>query len=230
MANIILPQVSTITSTNANTNLLVEQSGEVKRLNINNLPVTGTSSTDALTLEGHPASYFATTDNLSNLNTSNAADHTQYNEYFTLIEDEFAHCDNTINEINTKLDKLINNKDLIFNNINDNELGETRFRITRRDLESYEYLEMSAWTYIDGAGWWYEQPFRLRVDDFFTMIDNESIPGWYIGFGGYVYLRWFYWENNYFEISNGCWGGDYTNDQDSTVLVIERIWGIKPTI
>lgn len=65
MADIILPQVDLLTSTNDNTNVLVEQGGQINRVNKSLF-----GSSDAETLNGHAASYFAPAASLSTTNTN----------------------------------------------------------------------------------------------------------------------------------------------------------------
>lgn len=65
MANIILPEVDISNSINNNTKVLIEQNGEIKRL-LNN-DDSSENLSNATTLEGHPASYFATASSISNL-------------------------------------------------------------------------------------------------------------------------------------------------------------------
>ena len=64
MADIILPQIDLLTSTNDNTNVLVEQDGQINRVNKSLF-----GSSDAETLNGHAASYFAPATSLSITNT-----------------------------------------------------------------------------------------------------------------------------------------------------------------
>lgn len=65
MADIILPQVDLLTSTNDDTNVLVEQGGQINRVNKSLF-----GSSDAKTLNGHAASYFAPAASLSTTNTN----------------------------------------------------------------------------------------------------------------------------------------------------------------
>lgn len=246
MANIILPEVDISNSINSNTKVLIEQNGEIKRLDISLLNNDGSSEnlSNATTLEGHPASYFATASSVSSLQTSNASAHATYEGYFqqmgtaldnndtdhTTYEGFFEQIGEGFNDLYAKVDALTNNKVLLYNVPSNGSMEEASFSLSRTVLETYEYLEFSAWTYIKDIGWWYEPVRRIRVDEFLTMMDDEVAYIWWVSLtGDDVYMRAIDYDNNTFYMSNGFWNGNYEY-LDSTVLVIERIWGIKPTM
>lgn len=232
MADIILPQVTIQNSINSSTNILIEESGEIKRVNASLLNNNGGTTSDASTLQGHPASYFATANELSTTITDNDADHSTYEGYFADIDtgfDEVIAGFNTVEATFADVYQKFNNKDLLYNVPTENGIGEVSFALTRAQLEQYEYLEFSAWTYIEDVSWWYEPIRKIRVDEFLTAVDEEVPPLWWVQFGSDYYMRSYAFENNQFLFSGGFWNTDYSNGRDDSVLVIERIWGIKPT-
>lgn len=232
MADIILPQVAIQSSINSNTNILIEESGEIKRVNASLLNNNGGTASDASTLQGHPASYFATADELSTAITDNDADHNVYEGYFADIDagfDEVTAGFNTVEATFADVYQKFNNKDLLYNAPTDDGVGEVSFALTREQLEQYEYLEFSAWTYIEDVSWWYEPIRKIRVDEFLAEVDEEVTSLWWVLFNSdYYYMRGYTFENNQFLFSGGFWNNDYSNGRDDSVLVIERIWGIKP--
>ena len=154
---------------------------------------------------------------------NNDTDHATYEGYFEQTGEAF-------NDLYAKVDALINNKVLLYNAPNEGGMEEASFSLRRTVLETYEYLELSAWTYIEDIGWWYEPVRRIRVDEFLTMMDDEVAYIWWVPLtGDDVYMRAIDYDNNTFYMSGGFWNGNYEY-LDSTVLVIERIWGIKPTM
>lgn len=232
MADIILPQVAIQSSINSSTNILIEESGEIKRVNASLLNSNGGTASDASTLQGHPASYFATANELSTTITDNDTDHSVYEGYFADIDagfDEVIAGFDTVEATFADVYQKFNNKDLLYNVPTEDGVGEVSFALTREQLEQYEYLEFSAWTYIEDVSWWYEPIRKIRVDEFLAMMDSEVAFVWFVIFRSDAYMRYIYHENNSFEISGGCWNDDYSNGRDDSVLVIERIWGIKPT-
>lgn len=232
MADIILPQVAIQNSINSSTNILIEESGEIKRVNASLLNNNGGAASDASTLQGHPASYFATANELSTTITDNDTDHNTYEGYFADIDagfDEVIAGFDTVEATFTDVYQKFNNKDLLYNAPVDSGIGEVSFALTREQLEQYEYLEFSAWTYIEDVSWWYEPVRRIRVDEFLEVVDDEIDPVWWVQFGSDSYMRYYTFENNQFLFSGGFWNADYSNKRDDNVLVIERIWGIKPT-
>lgn len=234
MADIILPQVTIQNSINSSTNILIEESGEIKRVNASLLNNNGETTSDASTLQGHPASYFATANELSTTITNNDTDHSTYEGYFADIEtgfDEVVTGFNTVEATFADVYQKFNNKDLLYNApVDSGGVGEVSFALTREQLEQYEYLEFSAWTYIEDVSWWYEPIRKIRVDEFLTAVGEEVPPLWWVQFGSDYYMRSYTFENNQFLFSGGFWNIDYSNGRDDSVLVIERIWGIKPTV
>ena len=224
MADIILPQVDLLTSTDDNTNVLVEQGGQINRVNKSLF-----GSSDAETLNGHAASYFAPAASLSTTNTNVS----NLTIRVSTIEGDYAKSSNIIDysEDISGLDARITT--LEHTEI-PNEITRTLLATLNEDsgnditlndnLTNYDYLEITdIWTYDSNEGSrWYGPNVQFVIDLSGTMSD--PVEFWITAPEGYRGIYMAGDVPNRIHITSGL---DTNWETNNYILVPKKIYGIK---
>lgn len=226
MADIILPQVDLLTSTDDNTNVLVEQGGQINRVNKSLF-----GSSDAETLNGYAASYFAPATSLSTTNTNVSSLSTRVStiEGDYLTSSDIVDYSGDISDLDTRVTTLESSgggitRTLLWSAPSSYEdSGASSATLSLNDsLANYDEIVISqVWTYFGEQGWAYNSEPHFTIDQS-SLTDTSIVMGWGNYYEGFRYLT--YKTATSLSMSKG-YDGDWASN--SYCQVPGAIYGIK---
>lgn len=202
MANIILPQVDILSTVNSNTNIIVEQNEQIYRVNASLIE----GSTDAETLGGHSASYFAplTSLNTTNTNISNLSNRVTTIEGNYVKSSDIVDYSDDITGLATRISNLESaevpsgmTRTLLWSapsSYDDNGIGQVELTLND-NLSNYDALEFTGiWTYINEDYDWMYTPNETFIIDRSESSSNGGIS--YV-ITGFTHMRVFVLASDY---------------------------------